>query len=108
VSFYTELFGWEAEDSTPPESPSKYFVCTRRGRDVTAIGSQPPEHAGHVPAWDTYIWVESADDTLAKVNDAGGSVIIEPIDHLDFAARMAVVADPAGAVFSVSKVGPGA
>ena len=102
VSFYTELFGWEATNLMPPESPRKYFVCTRRGRDVAAVGSE--RGGGSVPAWDTYILAESADDTVAKVTDAGGSVVIEPFDLLD-AARMAVVADPAGAVFGVWQPG---
>jgi uncharacterized protein len=97
VSFYTQLFGWEATNLMPPESPGKYFVCRRRGRDVAAIGSERGG-APSVPAWDTYIWAESADETVAKVTDAGGSVVIEPFDRLD-AARMALVADPAGAVF---------
>ena len=103
VSFYTELFGWEATNLMPPESPSKYFVCTRRGRDVAAVGSKRGG-APSVPTWDTYIWAESADDTVAKVSDAGGSVVIEPFDLID-AARMAVVADPAGAVFGVWQPG---
>jgi predicted enzyme related to lactoylglutathione lyase len=98
VSFYTELFAWEATNLMPPGSPSKYFVCTRRGRDVAAIGSE--RGALSVPTWDTYIWAESADDTVAKVTDAGGSVVVEPFDHLG-AARVAVVADTAGAVFGV-------
>jgi predicted enzyme related to lactoylglutathione lyase len=100
VSFYTELFGWEATNLMPPELPSKYFVCTRRGRDVAAVASERSSGATSSPAWDTYIWAESADDTIAKVTDAGGSVVIEPYDHLHV-ARMAVVADPAGAVFGV-------
>ena len=103
VSFYTKLFGWEAANLMPPEAPSKYFVCTRRGRDVAAVGSA--RESDIVPsAWDTYIWAESADDTLAKVADAGGSVILEPFDLLD-AARIAVLADPAGAVFGVWQPG---
>ncbi len=107
VSFYTELFGWEATNLMPPGSPGKYFVCRRRGRDVAAIGSERGGGGGgapSVPAWDTYIWAESADETVAKVTDAGGSVVIEPFDRLD-AARMAVVADPAGAVFGVWQPG---
>ncbi len=107
VSFYTELFGWEATNLMPPESPGKYFVCRRRGRDVAAIGSERGGNDGgapSVPAWDTYIWAESADKTVAKVTDAGGSVVVEPFDRLD-AARMAVVADPAGAVFGVWQPG---
>ncbi len=104
VAFYTELFGWEAEETMGANSPGKYYLCRLRGRDVAAVGSQRGGDAPLVPAWDTYIWVESADDTVAKVADAGGSVVIEPFDLLD-AARMAVLADPAGAVFGVWQPG---
>ena len=100
VAFYTQLFGWEVEDKMPPDSSGHYFICKLRGRDVAAIGSQPPEHAGHVPVWGTYIWVQSTDDTAAKVTDAGGSVAIEPFDRLDD-GRMAVVVDLAGAVIGL-------
>ena len=50
--------------------------------------------------WNTYVWVESADETAAKVRDAGGSVVMEPFDVMD-AGRMAVFADPEGAAFCV-------
>jgi predicted enzyme related to lactoylglutathione lyase len=50
--------------------------------------------------WNTYVWVESADETAAKVRDAGGSVLSEPFDVMD-AGRMAVFADPEGAVICV-------
>ena len=36
VGFYTELFAWEATNLMPPESPSEFYVCKRRGRDVAA------------------------------------------------------------------------
>jgi uncharacterized protein len=98
VGFYTELFGWEAEDAMPPDSEGRYFVCRLRGRDVAAVGSQPSESAPPVPVWNTYVWVDSADDAAAKVTGAGGSVVMEPFDILD-AGRMAVVSDPSGAVF---------
>jgi predicted enzyme related to lactoylglutathione lyase len=104
VGFYTELFGWEARETMPPDSPGKYFICTLRDRDVAAISSERGGGTPSVPAWGTYIWVESADDTVAKVTEAGGSVVMEPFDLLD-AARMAVVADPAGAVLGVWQPG---
>jgi predicted enzyme related to lactoylglutathione lyase len=50
--------------------------------------------------WNTYVWVESADDAAAKVRDAGGSVVMEPFDVME-AGRMAVFTDPAGAAFCV-------
>jgi len=99
VSFYGGLFEWELEDRMPADSPGRYFVAQLRGRDVAAVGSQP-EGTPPTPVWNTYIWVDSADEAAAKAKDAGGSVAMEPFDVGD-AGRMAVLADPEGAVFCV-------
>jgi predicted enzyme related to lactoylglutathione lyase len=99
VSFYGELFGWEFEDVMPPGSDGKYFIGRIRGGDVAAVGSVP-EGAPPAAMWNTYVWVESADETASKVQDAGGSVVMEPFDVMD-AGRMAVFADPEGAAFCV-------
>ena len=48
--------------------------------------------------WNTYVWVESADEVASKVRDAGGAIVMEPFDVMD-AGRMAVFTDPEGAVF---------
>src|SRR5439155_9112418 len=50
--------------------------------------------------WNTYIWVDSADDTAAQVRAAGGGVVSEAFDVMD-AGRMAVLTDPEGAAFCV-------
>ena len=100
MNFYTEMFGWEAEETMGSDSPGKYFVCTLRGRAVAAIGSQRGGGAPSVPAWGTYVWVESADEVAMKVTEAGGSVVMEAFDLLD-AARLAVIADPSRAVFGL-------
>jgi uncharacterized protein len=99
VAFYGELFGWELADVMPPDSDQKYFIARLGGRDVAGVGSVPPE-APPMATWNTYIWVDSADETAAKVRDAGGSVLAEPFDVMD-SGRMAVLADPEGAVFCV-------
>jgi uncharacterized protein len=99
AEFYGGLFGWEFEDRMPADAPGEYLVARLRGHDVAAVGSQP---AGAPPAatWNTYVWVESADDAAAKARDAGGSVLMEPFDVLD-AGRVAVLADREGAAFCV-------
>ena len=99
VDFYRGLFGWEFEDVMPPDSAGKYFSARLRGGDVAAVGSIP-EGAPARAMWNTYVWVESADETASKVRDAGGSVAMEPFDVMD-AGRMAVVTDPEGAAFCV-------
>jgi uncharacterized protein len=99
VGFYGGLFGWEFEDRMPAEAPGHYFVAQLRGRDVAAVGSLPVG-APQTPAWNTYVWVDSADETAAKAQEAGGRVIIEPYD-VPGAGRMAMLADREGATFSV-------
>jgi predicted enzyme related to lactoylglutathione lyase len=97
VAFYGALFGWEIEDAMPPGSDAHYFMARIRGGDVAAI-SPIPEGAPPTARWDTYIWVESADETTAKVKQAGGEVLMEPMDVFE-AGRTAVLSDPEGAVF---------
>jgi predicted enzyme related to lactoylglutathione lyase len=99
VDFYSGLFGWEFEDVMPPGSEGTYFIARLRGRDVGAVGSIP-EAAPQMAMWNTYVAVESADETASKVRAAGGEVMMEPFDVMD-AGRMAVFTDPEGAVLCV-------
>src|SRR5215217_1107687 len=72
VTFYTELFGWEAKNLMLPGADGAYFLCKLRGCDVAAVVSQHGALSPPAPGWTTYIWVESADNTVAKVAEAGG------------------------------------
>jgi predicted enzyme related to lactoylglutathione lyase len=101
AQFYGGLFGWELENVLPPDFPRKYFAARMHGGDVGAVGSIP-DGAQPIAAWNTYISVESADETAAKVREAGGTVVAEPYDVGD-AGRMAVFADPEGAAFRVQQ-----
>jgi hypothetical protein len=99
LAFYGGLFGWDFEDGMPEGAGSHYFMGRIRGGDVAAISSAP-DGAPPAAAWNTYIWVDDADVAAKKAVDAGGTVVAEPFDVMD-AGRMAVLADPEGAVFSV-------
>jgi predicted enzyme related to lactoylglutathione lyase len=99
LDFYGGLFGWEFEDVMPPQSEGKYFIGRLGCRDAAAVGSIP-EGAPPMAMWNTYVWVESADETASRVLDAGGKALMEPFDVMD-AGRMAVFADPEGAAFCV-------
>jgi uncharacterized protein len=99
VGFYEGLFGWEFEDVATADMPGSYFVGRLRGKDVAAVGPVPP---GGPPTavWNSYVWVDSADETVAKVKEAGGSVLGGPFDVGD-SGRMATFSDPSGAVLSL-------
>ena len=53
-----------------------------------------------VAKWNTYVWVEDADETAARARDAGGTVVAEPFE-VPGAGRMAVIVDPEGAAFCI-------
>ena len=99
VDFYSGLFGWTFENQMPPGAEGKYFIARLHGGDVAAVGSIPGS-APSTAMWDTYVLVDSADETASKVRDAGGSVVKEPFDVMD-AGRTAVFSDPEGATFCV-------
>jgi uncharacterized protein len=99
LPFYNGLFGWEFEDVMPEGSGGSYFIGRIRGGDVAAIGGVP-EGAPQTARWNTYVWVENADETAKKARDAGAGVVSEPFDVMD-AGRMAVLTDPEGAAFCV-------
>jgi predicted enzyme related to lactoylglutathione lyase len=104
-TFYTTLFGWDYDDK--PMGPGMvYTILKLDGKDVGALYQLMPDMvaAGVHPHWLSYISVESADDAAAKVKEAGGTVVKEPFDVMTV-GRMAVIQDPAGAVFAIWQAG---
>jgi uncharacterized protein len=99
AAFYTGLFGWQIFEG-PPEAGG-YRMAYLNDRSV--CGLSPQMNPGP-PVWTTYVNVTSADDVAALVKANGGMVFMEPMDVLDV-GRMAIFADPAGAVFGVWQAG---
>jgi uncharacterized protein len=95
AAFYGALLGWEFVDS---EASGDYRRATVRGRQVAGIGGtlEPGDDA----RWYVTIASDDVDATAAAVVPAGGTVDMPPTD-VDGLGRMALVADPGGAVFGV-------
>jgi uncharacterized protein len=99
--FYSSLFGWMIDDQ--PMGPGEvYTMFNIEGRNAAAAASmnERMRAQGVPPHWMPFLSVESADATVAKVQQAGGKAMAPAFDVFDF-GRMAVLADPAGAHFSV-------
>src|SRR5436190_19790020 len=79
VAFYSGVFEWEFKDAMPQGSEGRYFIARIGGGDVAAVGSVP-EAAPPAATWNSYIWVDSADEAASKVRDAGGGVVMERFD----------------------------
>jgi predicted enzyme related to lactoylglutathione lyase len=96
-AFYTRLFGWSIHEE-PPEAGG-YWIAEVDGRDV--CGMAPKLDAADLPtAWTTYFATGDAEVTAEKIMTAGGQLLLEPFDVLG-AGRMAMAADPDGAVFGL-------
>lgn len=104
TAFYTGLFGWEAVDQFDDEGNRIYTNFTRDGQVVAGMGQQQPEMAGMPPIWNTYFATDDVDATLAKVEEAGGQVMMPAMDVMT-QGRMGVFADPSGAVVSLWEAG---
>ena len=103
-AFYGAVFGWRPERFGPVTvwrlpgyvggEPSQPVP-----RDVVAAMLPDDDVAPH---WGVDFWVRDADATAATAAELGGAVVVAPYDAPPF--RQAVVADPQGAVLSVSQL----
>ena len=88
-SFYSGLFGWEAEDQG--EEMGHYTILRKGGK--TVAGNMTVMMEGQPSAWVSYVSVDDADATTDLAKKAGATVFVEPMDVSDI-GRMALFADP--------------
>lgn len=111
--FYSGLFGWKFEDVRAPSPEGEHHAARGEAKGSSIFDLSGETHRGYVAglrsipersppiaAWTTYFWVDDADETAAKVRDAGGSVVRDPFDFMG-ACRLAYLADPEGATFGL-------
>jgi predicted enzyme related to lactoylglutathione lyase len=96
--FYGAVLGWDAEGQG--EGQGAYYEWKLNGRSIGGMMPKPPMIPAEVPPfWGVYFMVADTDQTVARVTELGGSVIVPPTDIEP--GRFAVVADPTGAAFNV-------
>jgi predicted enzyme related to lactoylglutathione lyase len=96
--FYTDLFDWKTREMDMGPGGT-YRILTREGKDAGGIG---PQKKGAPVMWLSYIAVDDVDASAAKAGKAGGKVLEGGFDIPNI-GRMAIVADPHGAVFALYK-----
>lgn len=90
ASFYGALFGWEIAET--PGAEGQYWSIMNAGRLNGGLMRAQP---GQPPAWNAYFAVDDLDATLQSVDDAGGALVVEPMQVP--AGRFAFARDPQGA-----------
>ena len=99
-AFYSQLFGWTAVSAGPEELTGGYGMFQMDGLDVAGFG--PAQAEGQW--WTSYINVTDIQATAARITDAGGTLLMPPMQVMD-AGWMAVCVDPTGAAFSLWQAG---
>ena len=99
--FYNKLFGWNYNDM-PMGPDGVYTILKLKDKDAGGLYELNAEMRaeGIPPHWLSYVLVTSADETAAKAQVSGATVMKGPFD-VPGAGRMAVVQDPTGAVFAI-------
>jgi len=97
--FYGGLFGWTFTTVSPPGGPV-YAIATVDGRDVAGIGQALKAPS----AWNTYIAVDDATATAARLSAAGGEVTEDPGQVGPF-GRAVSLRDPNGVPFRLWQAG---
>jgi uncharacterized protein len=88
-SFYGALFGWTFEDAGPAPGGGRYVLAQSEGGAVGALAHGEPA------CWNSYVLVDSVEETAERVLAAGGQVIGQPTDVAQ--GRILAFADPEGA-----------
>lgn len=102
ADFYGSLLGWEFVDNGGEFGG--YLIAQVQGRGAAAIGPKPPGMGDMPSAWTTYLAVDSADATAAKITEAGGQLMMPPGDVGAF-GRLSIATDPTGAAFGIWQAG---
>ncbi len=87
--FYGALFGWTFTDAGPAPGGGPYLLAQLAGGAVGALAQGQPGR------WNSYVLVDSVDDTAERVRAAGGRVLGPPTD-VD-GGRVLAFTDPEGA-----------
>jgi uncharacterized protein len=95
TAFYSSLFGWSI---APFEGSEEVYLSIKNGERSNG-GIREATPPGVPPHWLVYFGVDDLDASLDRVRELGGTVHAGPIDIQ--MARIAIVADPQGAVFAL-------
>jgi predicted enzyme related to lactoylglutathione lyase len=100
AAFYADVLGATTEEMDMGEQGTYRVLANVEGRQVAGVCAPPPGGEDARPHWNVYFMVDDADAALREAESLGGRVLAPAFD-VPGIGRMAMVADPAGAMFWV-------
>jgi uncharacterized protein len=98
--FYSGLFGWQL--ISDPKDPSGYLHIKNGEHFIGGIPPAATRQPGVPAHWLAYFSVDDVDASASKAKQMGADLYPAPMT-MEGVGRMAVVADPQGAVFAIFK-----
>jgi predicted enzyme related to lactoylglutathione lyase len=99
-AFYASVLGWQYIGGGPEFGG--YLSVTVDGRMTGGMG--PQQDPNDPPRWTTYFAADDAAATAARIKDAGGTVIVEPM-AVGPMGTMVIALDPQGNPFGLWQSG---
>lgn len=105
IHFYERVLGWHFEETDT--DMGTYVVARAPTGEAGGMMPQPPDEAaaGVPPAWTVTVGADHLEATLARARDLGG-LVLQPPTSIPGDARVAVIADPAGAALALMQAPP--
>jgi len=99
AEFYRSVAGYEIVSNTQSNRMSDY-VLTSKGYARATVRTIQSDDEKVRPIWLPFVRVRNISDSVAKANQLGGKVLIEPKPEL-FDGKVALIADPTGASIGI-------
>jgi predicted enzyme related to lactoylglutathione lyase len=97
--FYEDMFGWEMSTGQAKDDDS-YLHIMNGGHYIGGILPSAFVNPHAPPHWMPYFMVASCDETTDRAKQMGGNVFMAPM-NVDKTIRIAILADPQGALFAL-------
>jgi predicted enzyme related to lactoylglutathione lyase len=104
ASFYASIGGSRVLDAPKPDGAKRWLLVSQ-GYARASIVEIPPNRPDTGPGWLGYVRVADVGSTVALAQQLGGRVLVVPRPDL-FDGKVALMADPNGAVFGVLQWDP--
>jgi predicted enzyme related to lactoylglutathione lyase len=99
-AFYTDVLGWGYTGGEPEFGG--YLTVTVDGEQAAGMG--PQQDPDDPPRWTTYFATDDAAATATRIRDAGGTVVVEPME-VGPMGTMVICLDPQGNPFGLWQSG---
>jgi len=106
TAFYRALFGYDVHDlaveggDVAEQDQGQHFVLARDNYARAGLNVLPSDERRRYPHWINFVRVTDATVAAQKATTLGGRVLVEPRADRH-GGQLAILADPAGAVFGV-------